>query len=316
MSGKQAIRGKNKFQLIWLQNKDYKNWLERLDEYNGRCKLCLKDIKVSNMGESALKSHMASTKHDEMLKQKEDADKNLSLLHYLPRISNSTKSADGASSSKLSPPSLQDIAIPVAVLSAEIRWALKVVTSHFSLRSCLELNELLKAMFSDSEIAKSFHMSKTKLAYIIVFGIAPYFKTRLVKKVKSSPFYTVLFDESLNEVFQEEQMDVQIRFWDEETSSVTTRYFDSQFLSRPNALNLVNAINAAVIDLDKSKMIHLSMDGPNTNWAVFKEIQKKRKQEEKSPLLNLQSCGLHNVSGALQTGFSSTNWELEKVLQG
>lgn len=108
-------------------------------------------------------------------------------------------------------------------------------------------------------------------------------------------------------------MDVQIRFWNSSTNTAVTRYLDSKFLLRPNATNLVDVLDSAVSCLDSHKMIHLSMDGPNTNWAVFNMIQTKRKEEEKSPLINIQSCGLHIVAGALQTGITSTGWELEKV---
>ena len=63
-----------------------------------------------------------------------------------------------------------------------------------------------------------------------------------------------------------------------------------------------------------AKMIHLSMDAPNTNWAVFEKIQQNHQMKERVSLVNFQSCGLHKVSGALQTGITSTNWNLDKVL--
>ena len=50
----------------------------------------------------------------------------------------------------------------VAVFHAEIRWVMKVVTSHFSYCSCLNMNSLLASMFLDSPIAKSFQLSITK----------------------------------------------------------------------------------------------------------------------------------------------------------
>ena len=90
-------------------------------------------------------------------------------------------------------------------------------------------------MFSDSEIAKSFKLSKTKCGYFINFRLAPYFKDLLVKEIKAANIFVVLFDESLNKVLQEEQMDVQFRYWNEAAKQVNTRFFHSQFLKRPNA---------------------------------------------------------------------------------
>ena len=47
---------------------------------------------------------------------------------------------------------------------------MKLMMVHFSYRSCLNISDLFKTMFSDSEIAKSFKLSKTKAAYYAVYG--------------------------------------------------------------------------------------------------------------------------------------------------
>ena len=97
-------------------------------------------------------------------------------------------------------------------------------------------------MFSDSEIAKSFKLSKTKCSYFINLGLAPYFEDLLVKEVKAANIFVVSFDESLNKFLQEEQMDVQVRYWNEAAKEVNTRFFDSQFLKRPNTKNLLDCL--------------------------------------------------------------------------
>lgn len=259
MSSKK-IRGKNKFQDSWLSKEEYNLWLEKTSEFIARCKLCKRDISVANMGESAIRSHLSTAKHSKLVTELTEARKSLSVLHFLPKSSTS-----GACASSAKSISLQEIAIPLSVISAEIRWALNSVMSHFSMRSCLNMNTLLKAMFPDSEIAKRFQMSKTKIGYFITFGLAPYFRKALLANIRNSPYFSIMFDESLNKIFQEEQMDVQVRFWDNASNLAATRYLDSQFLHRPNAINLVKALDAALTELNVSLMIHLSMDGPNTN---------------------------------------------------
>ena len=72
-----------------------------------------------------------------------------------------------------------------------MKWALKILTSHFSFRSCLDINELFLSVFSDSHIAKSFKLSKTKCAYLINFGIAPYFKV-LRKEIINAPLFSFI----------------------------------------------------------------------------------------------------------------------------
>ena len=214
MSMKQ--RGKNKFKDIWLSKVEYKPWLEKKTDHVARCNLCMKDISVDNMGEAAITSHRTSAKHVKLLKEHNEAKNSLSLLHFLP--AKPISSIDSVSTSQST--KFNELAVPLSVVSAEIRWALKSVLSHFSMRSCLDVNSLFKAMFPDSEIARKFQMSKTKIGYFITFGIAPYFKQILLEEIKKSPFYSVLFDESLNRIFQEEQMDVQVRYWNDDTGSL------------------------------------------------------------------------------------------------
>ena len=72
-------------------------------------------------------------------------------------------------------------------------------------------------MFSDSDIAKSFSLGKTKCTYFINFGIAPYFRDLLLKELKSSKYIVVSYDESLNAFLEEELMDILVRFFNETT---------------------------------------------------------------------------------------------------
>ena len=76
---------------------------------------------------------------------------------------------------------MESILVLASTLQTEVLWTLKVASSHFSLRSCLGFKELFRTMFTDSEIIKSFQLSKTKCGYIINFGLAPYFKDLLLK---------------------------------------------------------------------------------------------------------------------------------------
>ena len=52
-------------------------------------------------------------------------------------------------------------------------------------------------MFPDSEVVQKFSMGKAKSRYMIIYGLASYFKKELLKKLNSSLFYSVSFDESL-----------------------------------------------------------------------------------------------------------------------
>ena len=92
-------------------------------------------------------------------------------------------------------------------------------------------------MFPDSDIAKLLQLSKMKYAYYIVQGLAFYSMEILLQKIKKLPTYSTVFEESLNHQHQEEQMDVHIRFWNENLSEVQTRYLTSSFFKWSNVDN-------------------------------------------------------------------------------
>ena len=235
------------------------------------------------MGISALTSHLSGQKHSE--------------------IASLTKSQTGALFFRKEPQSgaaesrsakvtkVEDLFIPASTIRAEILWTTKVVTSHFSLRSYLELNELFEIMFPDSRVAKSFQLSKTKCGYFITYGLAPYVKELLMKKIQSSPFFVLSFDESLNIIIQKKQMDLQVRFWDNEKKKCT-RYHGSKFVQRPNAKHFCDVLISSLKDLSAERLIQLSVDGPSTNWCVLQLLNDDREEKDihSSVILDLVVC--------------------------
>ena len=88
-------------------------------------------------------------------------------------------------------------------------------------------------MFPDSDIATQFTLGKTKCRHMILYGLAPYYRDKLIKQITGSICYSLSFDEALNSIVQKCHMDVSIRYWDDKEQMVKTRYFESQFLERP-----------------------------------------------------------------------------------
>ena len=84
---------------------------------------------------------------------------------------------------------------------------------------------------------------------------------------------------------------------------------------RLNANNLVDALSEPLEVLPKKDWANLSMDGPSTNQAVSKSIQKQHQESEVPALVNLQSNGLHIIFGAFQTVVLKMVWELDEVWQ-
>ena len=163
-------------------------------------------------------------------------------------------------------------------------------------------------MFPDSQIAKSISCGETKSMYISCYGISPYLQSLLENKVKNKPF-VMLFDESLNRQLQKKQLDIHLRFWDNDC--VQSRYYSSAFIGHATALDLIHCFETHVErNIGYANLIQLSMDGPNVNWAAFDKLQMKLETENNKKLLNIGSCGLHTLHNAFKAGISDTDWDV------
>ena len=171
-------------------------------------------------------------------------------------------------------------------------------------------------MFPDHPVVEKFQLAQTKLMYITNFWLAPHFQDILKQKINNSDFFIVSFDESLNKSTQTCQMDLGIRFWNKEMMQVEVRYWNSKFLGHAKHMDLVEHFNKALEGLDLSKIIQISMDGPNVNWCFFDEIVKWRNEMEMNPLINLGSCGLHILHGAFKSGIEATDWGIKATMKG
>lgn len=109
------------------------------------------------------------------------------------------------------------------VLEAEILWSLHTVETHSSNNSVNETLPILKKMFNDSQLAQKMKLSSSKLGYYITFGLGPYFNEKLENSIIRCNFFVACFDEALNKISQKGQMDIVIRYWDEDKNVVQTR---------------------------------------------------------------------------------------------
>ena len=78
---------------------------------------------------------------------------------------------------------------------------------------------------------------------------------------------------------------------------------------------LSGEITNSIKDLVASRMIMLEMDGPNVNWCVFDKVNAEREKHDHAPLFNVGSCGLHTFHGAFETGMTSNQWEIGRILK-
>ena len=139
--------------------------------------------------------------------------------------------------------------------------------------------------------------------------ISTFFKTNLTKSIKDLPFFAASFDESLDRIYQDEQMSVHIHYCSNEKSPVKIKYLDS------NADNLHDSLHNVLQSLPEKKHATIVYGWVKYQLEVFELLFSYRNEKEWSNLLNLGSCGLHIVHGAFQNGIKAINWELERELK-
>ena len=177
-----------------------------------------------------------------------------------------------------------------SVSRAKIICVLFSMCEALSNNSSKRISQTFLSMFPDHPVVEKFQLAQTKLMYITNFGLAPHFQNIL------------------------KQMDLGIRFWNKEMMQVEVRYWNSEFLGHAKHMDLVEHFNKALEELDLSKIIQISMDGPNVNWRFFDEIVKWRNEMEMNPLINLGSCRLHILHGAFKSGIEATDWSMAKLI--
>ena len=128
------------------------------------------------------------------------------------------------------------------IIKAWTLWCLQVVHDHSSMNSAGGKGDLFREMFPDSKIAEKFgKLSSTKIGYIIVHGIAPFFRNKIMKELNPPGprlplVFTSCFDESHNKVTFSKQMDIHVIFFNEKNKLVERYYLGSQFMDHENMM--------------------------------------------------------------------------------
>ncbi|KAI7811802.1 uncharacterized protein LOC130552264 [Triplophysa rosa] len=321
-----------RFNELWLENEKYKLWLTRGPNPRvASCKVCRKDLKLFSMGEAALSSHVKGKKHQELMRR---------LQHSSPAFEDFFLQTSNASSSSVKGTSILESTSEVSTgfapltfpgssyestsyciesfvnsnpaLKAEICWAIKVASSHYSYKACENAGAIFQAMFPDSDIAKQFTCGEEKVAYLTVFGIAPYFSSLMKTSAKNESGYVLLFDECLNQEMEKCQLDVHLRFWND--NQVTSRYLTSFFTSHRTEESIYEKVEAVCCDIGFQNLIQLSTDGSDVNGKLLTMAQQNIEEQTGKKMLNVGSFGLHVLHNSFRAGCASANWELENAL--
>ena len=110
-------------------------------------------------------------------------------------------------------------------------------------------------------------------------------------------------------------MDLVVNLWDNVTNKVCTHYLHLTAICHARHQHLFEHFISALDSLDLKKLLHVSMDDPNVNWAFSSELPNYW-TEMRSKLLSTESCSLHAINRAFKPGEQKTDWKLKKVFRG
>lgn len=135
------------------------------------CKTCNVDINVSHGGLSDVRKHLATAKHQQLLKA---VGNSVDLRKFMPQ----------------SP-------IEDAVTRSEVLFANFIAEHNLSFSTANHFSRLAHVMFPDSKIAQAFKSARTKTTCIIKHALNPHFIDPVIQRCQNGPF-AILCDEDSN----------------------------------------------------------------------------------------------------------------------
>jgi len=315
-------RGQTSFQTTWT--KEYP-WVKPVpnDPRKASCELCGgKEFAVDSMGRQAVLSHAQSQKHKGLVGASSTTPPASTSTSEVPSAGAQTQLQEPASSStaptaqsqpstsasgpsdkdkpeKWRDPVLADFQTKDLSTRRDIMWCLGAVMNHDSLRASADKVPLFKLIYKDVEDVQTLQLSKSKIAYVIVYGLGDFFEREPLKTVKEKKHFAIGFDESYNKIAKKQQMDTMLRFWDDTNDEVSTRYLTSIFLDPSTGEDLLLGLTTALDTNDLKKLLQIACDGPNVNFTLLRLFTEMQQAEPGNPqLLDLGTCGIHTLHNA------------------
>ena len=163
------------------------------------------------------------------------------------------------------------------VKKAETLLEVHSILTRTTQRTIEKYVKLTKVLFPDSKIPEQLKLGRTKLGYLLQFGLAPYHKRQLFSSLLPvtcfAPKFVSCFDEAFSHIWNQIQMDVHV-FYFHEGKQVLRSYIRSHSLGHANAEEIFQSIQAVHEKLNLTQNLgQVSMDGPNVNWKEVEIIR-------------------------------------------
>ena len=103
-------------------------------------------------------------------------------------------------------------------------------------------------------------------------------------------------------------MDILLRFWDENTNYIVTKYLGSLYFDRATAVDLTSMLTDVMdseeYDIPWERLFYVSSYGLNINKAVWRNLNKKLSDKRYKGLVLLIVYTLHTMHNAFRKGTS------------
>ena len=156
-----------------------------------------------------------------------------------------------------------------------------------------DLPELLKMIFPDSKIVGEITLKRSKLSYVINYGLKEYYHEKCMEKVKQASRFTICSDEAVNNISCRKQLGSHVLYFDEHSQKVERYYSGSAFMGHGDTETCLKKLIETMKNLDyTNNLLQALMGGPNINWKLL-EFLKVERTDLAPDILALGSCGLH-----------------------
>ena len=142
-------------------------WLKPVhnDIYKAQCIACYKEFRIDRAGEAQVNSHASGNSHKDKV------------ISFKP--TKTIRNVDGKIGGNIGVSGLSEAN---KVLKAEIINLLHMVEYNISFSSASQDNERFRVMFPDSDIAKKYNCSSTKVAYLLKHGLGDFLREKIERR--------------------------------------------------------------------------------------------------------------------------------------
>ena len=189
---------------------------------------------------------------------------------------------------------------------------LKVAEPDYSLTSSDNIGKLFMWMFPGN-ICSQFQLGWSRASDIVSYGLSPCILDEEKKYFKNCGMgYTAMFDRAKTNQ-NRKQLDILIRYWSNERKQFpnTLPVFFGMASGIKISLNILQAFKETGLPLDQ--LFSISIDGPNINKTVWREIYDTLKKEGFSGRIPQTTCCLHIVHRSFRKALNMNGEESEEL---